>query len=45
MRLSQEFRSYTLFCIAFGLALVAFSGCSDSGRYERDDERDCRRGV
>ena len=31
MRLSQEFRSYTLFCIAFGLALVAFSGCSDSG--------------
>ena len=31
MRLSQEFRSYTLFCIAFGIALVAFSGCSDSG--------------
>lgn len=31
MRLSQEFRSYTLFCIAFGFALAAFSGCSDSG--------------
>lgn len=31
MRLSQEFRNRTLFCIAFGLALVAFSGCSDSG--------------
>ena len=31
MRLSQEFRNRTLFCIAFGLALAAFSGCSDSG--------------
>ena len=31
MRLSQEFRNRTLFCVAFGLALAAFSGCSDSG--------------
>ena len=31
MRLSQEFRNRTLFCIAFGFALAAFSGCSDSG--------------
>lgn len=31
MRLFQEFRNRTLFCIAFGLALAALSGCSDSG--------------
>ena len=31
MRLSQEFRNSTLFCFAFGLALTALSGCSDSG--------------
>ena len=31
MKVFQEFRRYTLFCIAFGLALAAFSGCSDGG--------------
>lgn len=31
MRLSQEFRNRTLFCIAFGFMLAAFLGCSDSG--------------
>ena len=31
MKVFQEFRNRTLFCIAFGFALAAFSGCSDNG--------------
>ena len=31
MKVFQEFRDRILSCVAFGLALAAFSGCSDSG--------------
>ena len=31
MKVFQEMKSRLSACVAFGLALVAFSGCSDSG--------------